>query len=288
MAENILITGATGTVGSFLVEKLAAAGVRARALVRSPAKGEPIEKLGLEAVAGELDKPETLKPALAGIEKVFLLSSPDARQAELQSNLVQAAKEAGVRHIVKLSVIGIGSGLESLSLGRLHLETEKEIERSGMAYTHLRPNGFMQNTLMHAGTIKTQGAWYAPFGESKESCVDARDVAAVALSALTEEGHEGKAYEITGPESLSYNEMAQRLSAALGREIKYVEVPVEAARTAMMNAGMQAWLVDALVELFYFYRDGGAAHVTDTVREVTGRAPITFAEFARDYAQAFK
>lgn len=288
MAENILVTGATGTIGSILIEKLSAARVPARALVRNREKGERIEKLGLEVAPGDLDKPETLKPALAGIEKVFLLSSPDPRQSELQSNLVQAAREAGVRHIVKLSVIGIGSGLESISLGRLHLETEKEIERSGMAYTHLRPNGFMQNTLMHAATIKAQGAFYAPFGESRESCVDARDVAAVAFSTLTEEGHEGKAYEITGPESLSYAEMARELSSALGREIKYVEVPVEAARTAMLGAGMQTWLTEALVELFYFYRDGGAAHVTDTVRQVTGQAPITFAQFARDYAQAFK
>lgn len=288
MTRNILITGATGTIGSILVEKLSAARVGARALVRSAAKGERIERLGLEVALGDLDQPETLKPALAGIEKVFLLSAPEERQAELQSNLIQAAQAAGVRHIVKLSVIGIGSGLESLALGRLHLETEKEVERSGMAYTHLRPNGFMQNMLRHAPTIKSQGVFYAPFGESKESSVDARDVAAVALAALTEDGHEGKAYEITGPESLTFDEMAEKFSTALGREIKYVEVPIEVARSAMIGAGMQAWLVDALVELFYFYRDGGAAHITPAVRLTTGREPITFAEFARDYAKAFR
>src|ERR671917_381876 len=115
MAENILVTGATGTVGSILTEKLAAAGIQARALVRSRERGESIEKLGLKVALGDLDKPESLKPALEGIEKVFLLSSPDPRQAELQSNLIKAAKDAGVHHIVKLSVIAIGSGLESTS-----------------------------------------------------------------------------------------------------------------------------------------------------------------------------
>lgn len=287
MAANILVTGATGTIGSILMEKLATSGHHARALVRSRAKGETIEKLGHEISIGDLDKPETLTPALAGIEKVFLLTAPAERQAERESNLVRAAKQAGVRHLVKLSVIGIGSGLEELSLGRQHLQTEKEIERSGMAHTHLRPNGFMQNMLRHAGTIKSQGLFYAPFAESKESCVDARDVAAVALAALTEAGHEGKAYEITGPESLTSEELAQAFSSALGREIKYVEVPLEAARAAMTKAGMQAWLVEAMVELFHYYREGKAAHVTDTVRQVTGREPLTFAQFARDYAPAF-
>jgi uncharacterized protein YbjT (DUF2867 family) len=288
MAKTILVTGATGTIGRILVEKLAAAGAPARALVRSREKGEGIEKLGLEVVIGDLGKPETLNPALEGIEKVFLLSAPDPRQAELQSNMVQAAKAAGVRHIVKLSAIGVGGELDAISLGRLHRQTEEEIERSGINYTHLRPNGFMQNAFMFAATIKSQGAFYAPLGDARVSYVDARDVAAVALHTLTEDGHEGKAYEVTGPEALSYDDMAREFSAVLGREVKYVDVPVEAARGAMLGMGMQAWLVDALVELFSVYRSGQAARVTETVREVTGRAPLTFAQFARDYAQAFK
>lgn len=288
MTKTILVTGATGTVGSALVEKLASAGTQARALVRSREKAEGIEILGLEAMVGDLDKPETLKPALEGIEKVFLLSAPDERQAELQGNLVEAAKAAGVSHIVKLSVIGIGSGLESIALGRVHRQTEEEIERSGIAYTHLRPNGFMQNSLSYAGTIKSQGVFYAPLSDAKVSYVDARDVAAVAFYALTEEGHAGKAYEITGPEALSNFDMAREFSSVLGKEVKYVDVPVEAARAAMANSGMQAWLADALIELFNFYKEGGEEHVTDTVREVTGREPITFAQFVRDYAQVFR
>lgn len=288
MSKTILVTGATGTVGSALLEHLSGSGVRVRALVRDPGKSETVEKLGHEAVVGDMDKPYTLSPALEGVEKVFLLSAPEPRQAELQSNLVRAASAAGVRHVVKLSVIGIGTGLESTPLGRLHRETEEEIERSGMHWTHLRPNGFMQNTLMFAPTVRAQGAFYAPFGDARVSYVDARDVAAVAAAALTGEGHEGMAYDITGPESLSYPDVARGLYEALGREVSYVEVPVEAARAAMTGAGMSEWLADALVELFGFYRSGGAERVTDSVRETTGRAPIPFAQFARDYAEAFQ
>jgi uncharacterized protein YbjT (DUF2867 family) len=288
MRKTILVTGSTGTVGSILVKKLAAAGAPARALIRSREKAEAIEKAGIEAFIGDFDKPETLRPALEGIEKVFLLSAPDPRQAELQSNLVQAAKASGVRHIVKLSAIGVGDELDAISLGRLHRETEEEIERSGIDYTHLRPNGFMQNAFMFASTIKSQGAFYAPLGDAKVSYVDARDVAAVAFHTLTEDGHEGKAYEITGPEALSYDDVAREFSSVLGREVKYVDVPADVAREAMIGLGLQAWLADALIELFTFYRNGLAARVTDTVREITNRQPLTFAQFAKDYAQAFQ
>ena len=288
MAQTILVTGATGASGSFLVDKLATAGAGARALVRSPEKAKAIETLGLATVVGDLDKPETLRPALEGIEKVFLLSAPDPRQAELQGNMVQAAKAAGVRHIVKVSAIGTGGELDSTPLGRLHRETEKEIESSGIDYTHLRPNGFMQNCLMFAGTIKTQGAFYAPLGDARVSYVDVRDIAAVAFHTLTSDGHAGKAYDITGPEALSYDDVARELSSVLGREVKYVDLPSEAARGAMIGMGMQAWLADALIELFNLYRNGMAARVTDTVRAVTGQEPVTFAQFAKDYAEAFK
>lgn len=286
---KILVTGATGTVGSKLVEKLAAAKAPARALVRTPEKAARIEQLGLETALGDLEQPETLRAALDGIEKVFLLSAPEERQAELQSNLIQAAKSAGgVRHIVKLSAVGVGSGLESISLGRLHRQTEEEIERSGIAYTHLRPNGFMQNSFMFAKTIRTQNAFYAPLGDARVSYVDARDVSSVAFTTLTEEGHENQEYEITGAEALSYKDMALEFSTALGKEVKHVEVPMDAARGAMLGMGMQEWLVNALTELFNYYGEGRADNVTDVVRKVTGKEPITFSQFVRDYAQAFK
>lgn len=288
MTNTILVTGATGTIGTILVEKLAGAGQPSRALVRSSAKAEGIEKLGIKTIIGDLAHPESLKPAVEGIEKVFLLSSPDPEQAKLQSNLINAARDAGVRQIVKVSALGVGSGLEEISLGRLHRDTEEEIERSGIAYTHLRPNGFMQNCLMFAGMIRTQGVFYASLGDGKVSYVDARDVADVAFSALTENGHEGRAYDITGPEALSYDDVARELSSALGRDVKYVDVPMDTAREAMIGMGMKEWLANALVQLFDLYRKGGAERVADTVRNITGHQPITFSQFAKDYAGAFQ
>jgi uncharacterized protein YbjT (DUF2867 family) len=286
MANKILITGGTGTVGSALLEKLAATQANARALVRSPSKAERIKSSGLEAVVGDLDKPESLPAAFDGIERVFLLTSPSERQPELERNVIAAAQRAGVSHIVKLSAIGAGPDTPPLIHG--HYIIEQEIERSGIPYTHLRPNGFMQNILMSAPTIKEKGLFYGPLGEAKVSYVDARDIASVAAAALTEDGHQNKAYEITGPKALSNKEVAQEFSSVLGKDVQYVDMPLEAARSSMLGQGLSVWLVDRLVGLFEFYRDGRAAKVTQVVREVTGQEPITFRQFVREHVEAFE
>jgi uncharacterized protein YbjT (DUF2867 family) len=286
MANKILITGGTGTVGSVLLEKLAAIDANVRALVRSPSKAEHIKSSGIEAVIGDLDKPESLPAALKGVDKVFLLTSPSERQGELQRNVIAAAKNAGVSHIVKLSAFGAGP--ETPPLIHDHYLIEREIERAGIAYTHLRPNGFMQNILMSAPTIKEKGLFYGPLGEAKVSYVDARDIASVAAVTLTKEGHEGKAYEITGPQALSYREVAQEFSSVLGKDVQYVDVPLEAARSSMLGSGMSAWLADSLIGLFEFYRNGRAAVVTNVVKDVTGQEPITFRQFVREHVEAFE
>jgi uncharacterized protein YbjT (DUF2867 family) len=286
MANKILITGGTGTVGSFLLEKLAATDASVRALVRSQGKAERIEASGLEAVIGDLDKPETLPAALDGIEKIFLLTSPTERQAELEGNVIAAAKSAGVSHIVKLSAIGAGP--DAPPLIRDHYLIEQEIESAGIPHTHLRPNGFMQNILMTAPTIKEKGLFYGPLGEAKVSYVDARDIAAVASAVLTGDGHQDKAYEITGPQSLSYKEVAQEFSSVLGKDVQYIDLPLDAMRSSMLGTGMSAWLTDRLIGLFEFYRDGRAAAVSNVVREVTGQEPITFRQFVREHVEAFE
>lgn len=287
MSKKILVTGGTGTVGSILLDKLAATGANVRALVRSHSKAESITAGGvIEAVIGDLDKPETLPAALDGVEKVFLLTSPSERQADLQRNVIAAARSAGVSHIVKLSAIGAGP--DTPPLIRDHYLIEQEIERAGLPYTHLRPNGFMQNMLMFAPTIKEQGAFYGPLGEAQVSYVDARDIASVAAIVLTTEGHQGKAYEITGPQALSYKDVAQEFSSVLGKDVQYVDVPMEAARASMIGSGMSPWLADRLIGLFEFYRGALAATVSQVVREVTGQEPITFNQFVRDHVEEFE
>jgi uncharacterized protein YbjT (DUF2867 family) len=286
MANKILITGGTGTVGSVLLEKLVAADANVRALVRTPSKAERIKASGIEAVLGDLDKPETLLAALDGVDKVFLLTSPSERQAELERNVITAARSAGVSHIVKLSAFGAGP--DTPPLIHNHYLIEQEIESAGIPFTHLRPNGFMQNILMSAPTIKEKGLFYGPLGETKVSYVDARDIAAVAAATLTKVGHQGKAYEITGPQALSNKEVAQEFSSVLGKDVQYVDVPLEASRSSMLGLGMNAWLVDRLIGLFEFYRDGRAAKITDVVREVTGQEPITFRQFVREHVESFE
>jgi len=283
----ILLTGATGTVGGALAEQLAASGVRARALVRNRAKAAPLKDAGFEVVEGDLAKPEMLDAALQGVERVFLLSSPGPQMVTAEGNLVEAAKRTGVSHVVKLSAIGAAAD-SPLMLGWWHGQIERQLEESGMTYTHLRPNSFMQNFLGFAPTIKAHDAFYAPMKDGLSSVVDARDIAAVAKAALTEAGHENQTYTITGPEALSYTEIAEKLSSVLGRKISYVDVPPEAAKRGMMDAGMPEWFAEALNELYAAWTEGHGAIVTNVVRGVAQKEPLTFDEFARDYAPAFK
>lgn len=282
----ILVTGATGTTGREVLMQLTARGVRVRAFVRNPDRAVALDGPLVEIVRGDLERPETLSPALKGVDAVFLLSSPDPRQAELQGNLVEAAPRAGIRRLVKMSVLGADPASPA-SLPRWHGETERQIEASGIPYTHLRPNLFMQALLMHAPSVARDGAIYAPVKDGKVSVVDTRDIAAVAVAALTEDGHEAKAYDITGPEALSYADMAARLSSATGKTVTHVDVAPEEARKGMLAAGMPEWLADALLQLYAIFREGRAAAVTNVVAVVAKKRPRTFDEFAREAAAAF-
>jgi len=283
----ILITGATGHTGMEVVRQVTAKGSRVRALVRNPEKADTIAGGGVETAGGDLDKPETLAKALAGIEKVFLLSTAEPRQVELQGNLVTAAKRAGVKLIVKMSALG--AALDSpVSFARWHAQTEAQIEKSGMAFTHLRPHFFMQNTLMFAAGIAKDGTLHAPMKSGKISLVDTRDIATVAARALTESGHEGKAYDITGPEALSFSQIAERIGAATGKSVRYVDVTPDDARKAMLGMGMKDWLVDALIALYGVFSAGHAATVTNVVPRVTGVPARSFDLFAKEHAHIFK
>jgi len=156
-----------------------------------------------------------------------------------------------------------------------------------MTFTHLRPNLYMQGLLAFASSIGSEGSFFAPIGEARVSIVDVRDIAAVAAAALIESGHEGKTYDITGPESLTHGEMASQLSDALEKKITFVDIPEGAMRNALIGFGLPEWQAGGLVEDYAHYRRGEAESVSDAVREVTGHAARSFAAFARDYKQAF-
>jgi uncharacterized protein YbjT (DUF2867 family) len=284
----ILLTGATGTTGSSLVGQLASAGVKVRALVRNRAKAASIMGEKVEIAEGDLSKPQTLDAALAGIDRVFILSSPTPQIAELEGNLVEALKRSStIKHAVKLSVIGADPD-SPLRLARVHGQVERMLEDSAIPCTFLRPHSFMQNTLSFAPTIKAQGVFYAPMGEGRIGHVDTRDIARVAAKALTEPGHEGSTYTLTGPEALSYADIAEKLSGVVGKKVTYVDVPLGAARQGMIGSGMSEWLADGLCELYSLWHDDRDGMTTRDIQEVTKREPVSYDRFARDYAESFR
>jgi uncharacterized protein YbjT (DUF2867 family) len=282
----ILITGGTGTAGSEISKALQTLGARHRSLVRNRVKSAGTAGPGVELVEGDLSRPETLEAPLAGVERALLLTAVSPDSLEQAKNFIRAAKRAGVGHVVKFSVFG-ASPQAPYFFGRQHGEAESELEDSGVPFTMLRPNGFYQNFLGNAATIQSQGAIYAPAGDMKFSTVDARDIAAVAARVLTENGHKGQRYTITGPDALSYADIAERFSRVLGRKIRYGDVPEGAARQSMLSAGMSEWQVDKVLDLFRYYKTGAAAEVTNTVEHIGRKTPWTFDQFVRDYAAAF-
>ena len=290
--ETILVTGATGTLGSEVVKQLSSVtpAVNIKAGVHS---AQNVNKDGdrVEVVLIDYNKPETLKEALNQVDKLFLLTPDVPNASDLAVNAVTEAKKAGIRHIVKQSVMG--ADLEAdVGTMRLHREAEKIIEQSGIPFTFLHPNEFMQNFVnFHSPSIKNNNAFYLPLEDAKVSLVDVRDIASVAVKSLTEDGndkHKNKTYLITGPEALSYHQAAEILSNATGKKISYVNISEEEARGAMKEMGMSDWLINTISELHDYFRKGNASQVSSAVEEITGKKPISFSQFAKDYASAFR
>jgi len=282
----ILITSAPGNNANAVIRELTTAGVRVRALLRNPNSAGEIKGPLVEVAVGDFLNPASLDAALRGVEKAFLIPPMDPRSVEMQVNFIRAAKRAGTRHVVKLSVNGADVN-SPVRVARWHAEGEKELEASGIPFTHLRPNAFMQNLLGLAPTIVSQGEFYQPAADGKVSHIDVRDIAAVAAKALTGNGHQGKTYVITGPEALSYDEVAAKLSAAIGRPVKYVNVTPEDFKKSLLGWGIPEYMADGLNEFFAAIRAGYCAVVTNTVEEVAQRKPISFDNFVRDFADAF-
>ena len=275
----ILVTGATGKVGRELVEELGAAGAPFRAGTRSPATVTVTN-----AVPSTSTGPRRSPERSQGVDSLFLLTSGGT---ERETGVVDAAKKAGVRQVVKLSVWGAEE--DAFVIGRLHRSVEQAIEASGLAWTFLRPNGFMQNySTSGAGLIKSQGVIYDSTHDARCSVIDAHDIGVVAARALTEPGHEGKAYKLSGPEALSNTEIAEKISRAVGRPVRHVDLPDDEYKKGLVGFGMPGTYADAIVDLNHYYRTGAAAPVTPDFERLVGRKPGTFDQFARDHAGVWK
>ena len=279
----IFVTGAGGTVGSELISQLQAKSIWFRAGYHSAEKAAAANERGIEAVRIDFTQPTNLQAELDGCERLFLLGPNRVDQAALEQNAVDAAKTAGVKHIVKQSVMHAQD--EAYSMARMHRAVEKSIEASRIAWTFLRPNSFMQNTVTFMGdTIRGENALYTASGDAGVSFVDVKDIAAVALETLTAPGHEGQAYTLTGPEALTHDQLARVLTEILGRTITHIDLGPDDYLQGMLASGMPAELAERMLDLERYIREGRPGEVTGDVFAVTGRTPRSFVEFVRETA----
>ena len=279
----ICITGAGGTVGREVIKQLESAKVPFRAAYFSKKKVNAALAKGLDAVIIDYNRPETLRVAFQGCDKLFLLGPNALNQTQLELNAVEAAKAVGVQHIVKQSVMGAED--EAFSLALVHRPVEKAIESSGMTWTFLRPNSFMQNVMTFMSeTIKAEGAFYSASGMAKIAHVDVRDIATVAVKALTEPTHVGQAYTLTGTEALTYDDLANELSNALGRSITHISLSPEDLKHGMLAEGLPEAIADRMLDLERYYREDQASRITNDIKQVTGHEPRRFAQYTHDCA----
>lgn len=282
----IVVTGATGNIGSRVVGELAARGAPVRAFVRDRAKAEAVLGGEVQIAVGDFADPASIRAAVDGADTVVVSSGNHPRQAEYEANVFDAALAAAGPRVVKISSVGAHVASPAAFVD-WHHRSEDHLARSGLAATVLRCNFFMSNLFASAGTISQAGRLVAPAGAASIAMVDPRDVAAAVAVVATEEGHQAPVYELTGPEALTYAEVAATMSAVLGRPIEFVDVPDAAARKGLVDSVIPDWLADGVVSLFSVLRQGVAAGTTDTVRSLTGQPPRTLAEFVQDHAAAF-
>lgn len=281
--SKILVTGATGNVGSRLVRLLTSRGQAVRAFTR---KGETARfDPKVEVVTGDFTDKESLRKAFQGVSRAYLLSAGTEIE-QYEANALEAAKGARLELLVKHSVAG--APYKATDIPRWHRASEERIEASGVPFVFLRPASFASNALGWAATVKAQGTVYGALGEAALPVIDPEDIAEVAAAVLTTPGHAGKAYDLSGPEALTAAQQVAALGSVLGRTLKYVNVPDEAARESMLKMGMPPRYVDAMIGLIQTLRGIGRIEPSRDVKAILGREPRTFRQWAEANAAAFR
>lgn len=282
-AGKILVTGATGNTGSILVPTLLHQGVNVRAFVRDEAKARPWAEKGAEIAVGDLNEPETIQPAVEGVDKIYLCTWNGPTQLQHVENVVNAARQAGNPHIVRHSMWGS----EKSRIVQQGEEAEQTVKASGLPWTILQPTFFMQNLMGTAQTIASDGVFYWDLDDAEVAMIDVRDVADSAAGALTGTGHEGQTYILTGPEAISLHDAADAFSDVLDKDVNYVPVPHEAALESRLDMGFPEWIARGYGELMEGFIEGFADRAHRGVEKLTGRPPRSFEQFARDHQQIF-
>ena len=282
----ILITGASGSVGKVVLQEAVRKEPKVRAMFRSKEEAAKAPS-GCEAALADYSDKQSLRNALEGVTSVFVVCSPIPQLVELESNMVEACKESGLKHVVLNSALGAGDYPKSFP--SWHRKVEDKLKATGLSYTILRPNGFLQNIVAYnAPSIRAQGAFYAAMGDARVSYLDVGDIAVVAVKALRGGAHAGKTYELNGPEAISNQELAKRISKVAGRTVNYVDVPESAQRESMLGLGMPEWQVTALLELQQYYKLGGGAKTDGLLQALIERAPVTLDQYLAANAREFR
>jgi uncharacterized protein YbjT (DUF2867 family) len=284
----ILLTGATGTAGSSIAKEFVEQRVPVRILVRDKTKARQFENIPtVEIVEGDMSAPNSLARALDGVDRALMISAPVMDMVDTQRRFIDASKAAGVRHVIKFS--GLDARPDTtFPFGLMHLEIEKYLEASGLAWTQLRPTGFMQEYLREAPSIVKDGALYLALGDTRLNPIDVRDVAKVGFLLLRDGGHEGERIPMTGPEAVTMADITERISRATGRTVRYVPISAEQRRQALIAHGIPAVIADALDRQVEERLKGGIeSHVDLSTHRLFNVKPTTFLEFARANAAAF-
>jgi uncharacterized protein YbjT (DUF2867 family) len=277
----ILVTGATGNIAGYLIPTLREGGHAVRALIRDESKGGPLRDLGADVAIGDTETGKGLGEAITGVDTICLITGNGETGSQQMRNVIKAARDSGGPRIVKLSGYGVGRIMEQ------HEEVEEELAASGLRFTVVKPTFFMQNVMLAAGTIASDGMMYMPFGDGRIGMIDIRDVADVLSAVLTSEGHDGKSYVLTGPAAISFHEVAAGISNAIRQDVTYVDVPAEAARESILGMGMPEWTTDGFIEVFQGFKDGYGDLTTPNVEQLTGHPARSFEVFASDFAGVF-
>jgi uncharacterized protein YbjT (DUF2867 family) len=286
MMYKVLVTGATGRVGSHVVRELLQRGASVRAFVRETVRAAELLGDGVELAPGDFADAASVRRAVAGVDGVFLACANDGRQVAYETGVVDAAAATGVRRIVKLSALGAEVG-SPVAFWDWHGRIEAHLWASGVPAVVLRPTFNMTNLLGSAEQVRQAGSLFAPADGARVAMIDPRDVAATAAVALIQGGHDGKTYALTGPEAITFERVAEELSAVAGQPIRFVAVPDEAAQHALTGSGMPEFVAQEIVRVFGILRRGDQDWTTDTVRTLIGRQPHSFTRFASEYAALF-
>lgn len=282
----ILLTGVTGKTGGETAKQLLAKGLKLRAIVRNEAKAADLKAAGVELVVGDVADADTVRRALEGAGKAFLTLPNGKNQEAQEKQFTDLAVKAGVKHLVKMSSMEAVAHAET-PIPKAHWAVEEYIRAAGIASTMVKPNFFMQNLLSSAAGIKANRRFSLPMGSGTTGMADIRDIGAVCAEVLTGHGHDGKSYEITGPEVLTFADVAERFSAVLGVKIEYVPMPMDQFRTRMTGV-LEPWHLNAVCELFREIAEIGLDHTTDTFRTLTGREPRSVTQFIQDHVALFR